>query len=318
MKCKNFFSSIIISLIIILSFSASFAQENDGKYAKINGAKIWYKVVGQGDPIVIIPGGPGDSHLYLTPWFDELTKNFKVIYYDAFGRGRSDRAKDPGEYTFERDVKDLEGLKKVLGFDKWSVLGHSYGGMVAQGYALEFPQSVDKLIISNSFYSGEMWQENDNSCNYEIKNQYPEVWEKIMKVRNEGYNSSSPEHQKVYQVPSGLLYFYDASNSYKFSHDSLSFNPKVYYQLVGYDGDFIIGGDIAKLDFRRELKNLKMPTLIIEGRFDRVAVPRFSIKFKEYAPQAKFVMFEKSGHNPYIEQKDKYFELLTEFLTNGK
>ncbi len=67
-----------------------------------------------------------------------------------------------------------------------------------------------------------------------------------------------------------------------------------------------------------ELKNLKMPTLIIEGRFDRVAVPRFSIKFKEYAPQAKFVMFEKSGHNPYIEQKDKYFELLTDFLQNGK
>ncbi len=168
---NRFFITILISVFIFSCFSYSSAQEknNPGNFAEINGAKIWYKVIGQGEPIVIIPGGPGDSHVYLTPWFDELAKNFKVIYYDAFGRGRSDRAKDPSEYTFERDVKDLEGLRKVLGFDKWSVLGHSYGGMVAQGYALEFPKSVDKLILSNSFYSGEMWQENDNSCNYEIK-----------------------------------------------------------------------------------------------------------------------------------------------------
>jgi len=96
------------------------------------------------------------------------------------------------------------------------------------------------------------------------------------------------------------------------------FNPKVYYTIVGYDGDFIIGGDVAKLDFRTKLKNLTMPVLIIEGRFDRVAIPRFSIKYKEYAPQAKFVMFEKSGHNPYVEEKDKYFELLNDFLQNSK
>jgi len=95
------------------------------------------------------------------------------------------------------------------------------------------------------------------------------------------------------------------------------FNPEVYYQLVGHDGDFIIGGDIYKLDFRPLLKNLKMPMLIIEGRYDRIAIPRYSVKFKEYAPKAKFVMFEKSGHNPYIEQEDKYFGLLEDFLKNG-
>ena len=61
-----------------------------------------------------------------------------------------------------------------------------------------------------------------------------------------------------------------------------------------------------------------MPILIIEGRFDRVAVPSFSIKYKEYAPQAKFVMFEKSGHNPYVEENEKYFKLLNDFMQNSK
>ena len=69
-----------------------------------------------------------------------------------------------------------------------------------------------------------------------------------MKLRNEGYNSSAPVHQAAYNVPAGLLYFYDASNAYKMTNDT-GFNSQVYYTLVGYDGDFIIGGDIAKLDF---------------------------------------------------------------------
>jgi proline iminopeptidase len=59
---------------------------------------------------------------------------------------------------------------------------------------------------------------------------------------------------------------------------------------------------------------MKMPMLIIAGRFDRVALPRFSIKFKQYAPKAEFVMFEKSGHQPFVEEPDKYFKVLIDFL----
>lgn len=312
--------AMAVILIILIAQINLFAQSHNttgGSYANVNGVKIWYETKGEGDPVVLIPGGPGNSHIYFTPWFDELAKSHKVIYYDAFGRGNSDRASDSAQYSFNRDVQDLEGLRKALGFNKWTVLGHSYGGMVAQAYALEYPQSVSKLILSNTLYSGEMWQANDDNSNNEIRNQYPEVWSKIEMLRNDGYNSSTPEHQTAYSVPSGLLYFYDASNAYKMKNDT-GFNSQVYYTIVGYDGDFIIGGDVAKLDFRTKLKNLNMPVLIIEGRFDRVAMPRYSAKYKEYAPQAKFVMFEKSGHNPYIEETGKYFELLDDFLSPSK
>ena len=149
---RRFFTFFLFLLFVIQY--AAIPQTKDpsaGDYAKINGAKLWYEIKGSGDPIVLIPGGPGNSHLYLTPWFDELAKNHKVIYFDAFGRGKSDRAKDSTEYTFQRDIEDLEGLRKALGFDKWTVLGHSYGGMVAQAYALEYPASVDKLVLSIHF-----------------------------------------------------------------------------------------------------------------------------------------------------------------------
>ncbi len=310
---KTLLTVFFLAILLFINQSLSFAQEND-TYATVNGEKIWYQVKGEGDPIVLIPGGPGDSHLYFTPWFDELAKDHKVIYFDAFGRGKSSRAKNKEEYSFQRDVDDLEGLRKALGFEKWSVLGHSYGGMVAQAYAIQHPASVDKLILADTFYDAEMWQENDNNSNYVMKTQCPEKWSELIKVREEGYLSSSPEHIKVYKIPSGLLYWYNPENKLKMRSDSLSWNTDVYYQIVGVDGDFIIGGDIGKLDFRRDLKNLRMPILITAGRYDRISDPRFAVKYKLYAPQAEFVMFEKSGHNPYVEEQEKFFKILEDFL----
>ena len=307
----------IISFLLLIFSSIIIAQQikhPPGNFATVNGKKLWYEIEGKGEPVLLIPGGPGNSHTYFHPWFSALAENFKVIYFDAYGRGKSERAKSPDQYSFKGDVEDIEGLRKALGIEKWDIIGHSYGGMVAQQYALDYPNSVNKLILLSTFYSGEMWQENDNSSNYEIRNQYPEIWEKVMKLRNEGESSSSKEHIKAYSVPAGLLYYYDASNAYKISKDSLIMNTDVYYQIAGKDADFLISGDIGPLDFRAKLKNLKMPILILEGRFDRISIPRFSIKYKEYAPKAEFVMFEKSGHEMFVEEPEKTFKVITEFL----
>jgi Predicted hydrolases or acyltransferases (alpha/beta hydrolase superfamily) len=93
-------------------------------------------------------------------------------------------------------------------------------------------------------------------------------------------------------------------------------NTKLYYQMVGRDGDFLVASDIGTFDFRKELKNLKMPILIYAGRYDRVAVPWMEVKYKEYCPQAKFVMFEQSGHNPQVEEPEALFNLIKDFLGN--
>ena len=183
---KNLLKYLVIILLFSSAIAAQEVKHAPGDYVTVNGKKLWYEVEGKGDPILLIPGGPGNSHIYFHSWFSELAKDFKVIYFDAYGRGKSDRANSPDQYSFKGDVEDIEALRKALGFDKWDVLGHSYGGMVAQQYALDYPNSVNKLILVSTFYSGEMWQENDNSSNYEIRNQYPEVWQKVMELRDKG------------------------------------------------------------------------------------------------------------------------------------
>ena len=113
-------------------------------------------------------------------------------------------------------------------------------------------------------------------------------------------------------MPEGLSGFYDASKADQLKDE---FNPNVYFSVAGDDADFLISGDLARLDFRTQLKNLKMPVLILAGRFDRLCFPRFSFQFKKYASQAEFVMFEKAGHNPFIECPDQMFDVLRKFLS---
>lgn len=313
---KIFLLSTFAFLVLTANAQKFPDSYTDGKYVSVNGAKLYVVVVGEGDPMIIIPGGPGGAHPAYRS-FDTLAKDNQLIFYDAFGRGKSDTAKDVTEYSLPRDIEDVEGLRIALHIEKLNVLGHSYGGVVAQGYALKYPSHVNHLILANTFHSFIMWQANDDNSNHEIKTNYPEVWDSLMIIREHGAVSSDPEHRRLYgKVPYGFLYAYSPehfANRGRRAYPN-SFNSKLYYQMVGKDGDFIVGSDIGTFDFRKELKDLKMPVLIYGGRYDRVAVPAMMVKFKEYCPQATFVMFEKSGHNPQVEEPGKLFAIIEKFL----
>src|ERR1700748_1155829 len=213
---------VIISLLLITVTQAQIKKVDsftEGKYITVNGAKLWVVTVGEGDPVIFIAGGPGGAHLGLRS-FDPLADNHhQIIYFDAFGRGKSDTAKNVSEYTLERDIDDIEGLRKALNLEHVTVLGHSYGGLVAQGYALKYPAHLSHLILADTFHSFVMWQENDDNSNREMKTNYPEIWEKLMKLREAGAVSSDKEHQDIYgQMPYGFLYAYNPAN--------FEYNPK--------------------------------------------------------------------------------------------
>ena len=307
------FFSLTISLTIYAQFPDS---ETDGKYYEVNDAKLWTISFGEGEPLFFIAGGPGGTHYGLRR-FDSLSTTNTLVYYDAFGRGKSDTAEVVTEYTIKRDIEDLEGLRIAMGFDKINILGHSYGGVVAQGYAIKYPQNVSHLIIANSFPSYLMWQENCDNSNHEIKTNYPEVWEELMEVRTQGAVSSDPVHYEIYdKVPYGFLYAYNPENFKPSGRKPYPYktNRKLYYQIVGRDGDFELTSDIGTFDYRLQLKDLEMPVLIYGGRYDRVAVPRMMVEYKLYCPQAEFFMFEESGHNPQVEEPSALFALIREFL----
>ena len=310
----KYFISILL-VVFSLHISAQF-QHPAGEYLTVNHAKLWIEQEGTGEPMILISGGPGSAHPGMHS-FDTLARSCRLIFVDGYGRGKSDVAKDPKEYTLDRDIEDIEGIRKALNLEKVSILGHSYGGLVAQGYALRYPTHVKKLLLISTFHSFVMWQENDDNSNREIKENYPEVWDTLMKLRDQGLISSDSVHQAIYNtVPYGFLYGYNPEN-FRHRHSDPypnAFNYALYYQMVGKDGDFIVGSDIGNFDFRKDLKKLKMPVLIAAGRYDRVAVPKMQQLYKQYCPQAQFVMFERSGHNPQVEEKGAFYDLVKEFM----
>lgn len=303
-------------------FSSLHAQlrpnsNTDGKYYIVNGKKLWTISFGTGEPLIVIAGGPGFAHTSLRA-LDTLASISTLVYFDGFGRGKSDTADVITDYNLSRDIEDLEGLRIAMGFGKINVLGHSYGSLVAQGYAIKYSGNANHLILSGSVHSNVMFQENCDNCNREIKTHYPELWDSLMILRDQGYISSDPIHYSLYnQIPLSFFFAYNPEN-YN-NQEPLDypnkFNIKLYYQMVGKDGDFKIGSDIGAFDYRNQLKDLTMPVLILAGRYDRVAVPRMMVQYKEFCPQAEFHMFEKSGHRTFIEEPEKTFDLIIDFLT---
>jgi len=152
--------------------------------------------------------------------------------------------------------------------------------------------------------------------NNEIQNQYHQVWEKLKTIRSRDQKSSSIEYFATSSpVSMQLAYFYDISNTKKLTGDQFSFNPDVFFSLAGDDSGFVAGGDLGSFDFSDQLKEVEVPTMIIAGRFDRGCFPSYTLEFKKHMPQANFVMFEKSGHFPFIEEPQKFSEILDDFLS---
>ncbi len=312
---------IISSIVFITLFNTINAQktihdEFNSQFLEINGYKINVETKGNGNPIAFIAGGPGNSHDYLQGNFGKYYKNNKVVFFDGLGRGQSDNAKNKKEYTIDNDVEALDGIRKALKLDKWSLVGHSYGTVVAQAYALKHPEVIDKIVLINGFHSGLMWQANCDSYNHYAKTHFPEKWKIIDSLRTEGYISSDSIFSKAYgNLPVKYVYYHNTTLKQPVPKKEIrSWNSDVYYSIVGKDADFHVTGNMGDIDFRRKLKSIKSPTLIIAGRYDGVSTPEYAILYKKYMPQATFIMFENSGHNPYLEEPEKFFDVFENFF----
>lgn len=310
-------------LYLIILSNINFSQKDENVFDlftpqkhEINGYKINVEVLGSGDPIVFLAGGPGNSHDYMQGNFGQYYKTNKVIFIDFLGRGLSDDAQNNSEYSVNNDVEILEGVRKALGLGVFSIVGHSYGAVHAQAYVLKYPERVNKLMLINGFHSGEMWQANCDSYNHYAKTHFPELWKKVDSLRALGYVSNDSIFSDLYgSFPTKYIYYHNTKLMQKVpSIKYRGMNPDVYYSIIGRDADFFVGGSMIDLDFRRQLKNIKSQTIVIAGRYDGVSTPEYAVQYKQFMPQAEFVMFEQSGHNPYLEEPEKFYKLFEDFF----
>ena len=290
-----------------------------GRHVAVNGTRLWIEEEGSGHPVLLLAGGPATSHVVFHPAFNALAETHRVIYFDYRGRGRSDPVDDLATITFAGDVADVAELIRSIDLGAVNLYGFSYGGMVAQALALEHPELVKRLVLANTLHSAEMWQRNHENINRELELQYPEVWDRILELRAQGVRSTDPRVQQLYAVHSRLCRFYDPENAARVSSEPGSKNAALYPIFVGEDVEFFIGGEVARLpDFRPRLHTLRMPTMILAGRWDRALCPRYQLDFARYAPQADFRWMERSGTYAHVEEAEAVMGLLREFFEDGR
>lgn len=286
-----------------------------GEQVEVGGRRLWVERHGAGEPLLLLAGfGPAGSHVVFHPTFDALIDSYEVIYVDLYGRGRSDRPASPGEISFASDVADVVRLVEVIG-GPVHVYGFSYGGLLAQALAVGHPRLVRSLVLANTLHSPEMWQRNHENINRELANQHPEAWERILGLRRLGHRSTSPEVQAAFAEAARLVRFFHPDVAESLPNEPGARNAELYPAFCGVDVDFVIGPGVAAIpDFRPRLAEVRCPTLVLAGRYDRALYPAMQREFQQFAPAFELRILERSGSFCHLEEAEAVVSLLRRFL----
>ena len=281
-----------------------------GQYATIGDTKLYYEIEGQGLPMVLINGGPGGNHHYFHPWFNRVSTFSKLIYYDQRGTGLSGFEKGEG-FTFKQAVDDLEKLRIELGIKQWVVLGHSYGGALAQYYTATHPERVLGMVLISS---GALL--NAVSFNQEPS---PYISEIELDKRRDVIRAFFAEKLDMSHFLYNLALNGDwkRQNYFKPSQDEM-----IRSALYGWDNakDFnpIMNDSYGAYNFKGLFDTMPIPTFISEGKWDFTWTNNKAKLFKENHPMAQHVLFEEAAHSIFNEAPELFFTALEKFISELK
>jgi len=293
-------------------------------FVDANGVMIYYKMLGRGAPLLIVHGGPGASHDYFLPYLLPLARRNKVVFIDERGSGRSQKLEDPSGYTIENMVEDVESVRQALGLGKISLMGHSYGGALAQAYALKYQANLTHLILGSTWSSSKAL----NEVFVKMKqNMSAELRERIDKLEAAGLYGQGKDYEKNrytndYMIAAwGEGYFpYLYQNHPDPNYDPID-NGKMawdlYREMWGEHGEFIIDGNLKSVEYTDRLASIKVPTLILVGDHDE-ADPSLAQAMHEKIAGSKIVLFPKAGHMTFVDDTGMFIQTVDDFLHAAK
>lgn len=282
-------------------------------YATSSGTRIWYRSIGSGQPLLLLHGGPGADHTDFLPYLLPLTLRHQLILVDQRGSGRSEKAKDPRDYRLERMVEDLEAVRKCLGVRSWVVLGHSFGGMLAQAYAIRYPRVVRGLALLGTGSSARAVEADFRRI---LQRAPLAVRRRIRAIERTGIYTRAGEYKAAYaRLTASVLRAYMEAPRSRIRHKFPAIAADVVRAMWSENSDFQVGGTLRGFDFRRKLRAFARPVLIVIGDRDLVSV-NTAEETRAACPHASLVVMADSGHMMYIDEPRLFNTLLEGFLVH--
>jgi proline iminopeptidase len=296
---------LIFGLLFFIGCTDSSSKIQEGTF-NINGSDIYYRTIGQGDPIIIIHGGPVMDHSYLLPQMDQLSSDYQLIYYDQRACGKSSIDVDTSKMTLQAFADDVKLLSDSLDLKKPVVLGHSWGGLIAMKYATTYPDHLSKLILSNSIPANhEEWQDEQAFMEEQVTDDQNERQSNIL---------SSGELQKdpASAVKKLMLLSFENQFFNKTKMEELQLNIPIDYMARSAKFQ-ALAPDLVSYDLYSPMTYLEVPTLIIYG--DKEPAATLSAPhLMSHLADGKMEIIRECGHFPFIEQPDIFFNAIKEFL----
>ena len=303
-------SRILIALVLAFPLVTSGAEIKNGgsRMIPVDGKyRVWTKQVGNGKAkMLTLHGGPGFPHDYFECFEDFLPQHsVQFYYYDQLGVGNSDQPDDASLWTVDRYRNEVEQVRAGLGLDKFYLYGHSWGGMLGIEYALAHQEHLKALIISDMTASIPSYVTYIN----QLRKQLPEEDQRIL----EKYEATGQYEAEPYQkVIFGKIYAQHllrldpwpepVDRAFK------KFNAKIYNTMQG-PNEFVITGNFKDWDRWADLPKIKVPTLIMVGRYDTMSVDDIR-RMGKLIPKSRVIVTNGSHLSIYDDQQNYFRELL--------
>jgi proline iminopeptidase len=292
-------------------------------YVDAHGVLIYYVEFGQGQPLVILHGGPGADHTYFLPYLLPLARTHRLIFIDERGSGQSERLQDVAQYTIEKMADDVEAVRVALHLGKIDLLGHSCGGVLAEAYALKYQQNLRHLILNSTFASTRAM----NEVLAREKAAMPaDKLARLNQLEQAGlFDKGAPWEHGRYSAEYETLawgwgyfpYLYGArpDANYDTASGNAPTNWELYREMWGSHGEFVIDGNLKSVEYVDRLPTIHVPTLIVVGDHDECD-PSLSKEMHEKIAGSQLAILPNSGHMNFIDQPDLWQKAVGTFLKN--
>ena len=266
----------------------------------VNGIDLFTRSVGDGPDVIVMHGGPGAQHDYLLPQFDALAQGRRLRYYDQRGGGKSQVSRET-EVGWRDQAADLDALISLWSTEPATLLGYSWGGLLALLFASEHPERVGRLALVSAapVHAG---ARHEFQQRLSERMAAPEIVRARDELRQSGLRESDPE---AYRKRA-----FELSVAGYFAHPARA-RGLTPFRVTGRTQQ-AVWSSVGDHDIRDQLASLSVPALMLHGQHD--AIPVSSAEETASLLGAELVIFEHSGHVPYVEEPHKFVAVLDAFL----
>lgn len=283
-------------------------QLSAGEYeVNLNGIRIHYTIRGSGPPLIAISGGPG---MDARGWddFGGIDDFVTIIAIHPRGSGLSGDSPE-GAYRLEDYAADVDALRQHLGLDRPVIAGWSHGGMVAQQYAVTYPHHLSRLIlIETAAFFGDFLSDVEAAvAEFRHEPWYAASFEALQKEWAGEYETD--EDMVALWADEVKFYFKRFDERARAYHDRTKDLPIRIAPLKAFNDN-----EAPTMDLRPSLAKVLAPTLIIVGRHDFITNVAMAEEMAKNLAEARVVVFEDSGHFPLVEEREKFYQVIRDFV----